>query len=138
MESDSDSNLALDNKEDYIDFDEEKILDFYSLDTLSPTEWNQDITDDKDEILGLLNNFNISDNYEISEKSNTTDVQVQASILEEYDPLGIKKPTYTNRIERKKSLAHNNKNTNNQELNISKKEFNPVAFFKRSSSRNII
>jgi len=62
-----------------------------SLDTLTPTEWNQDNIDDKDEILGLLNNFNISENME---KTNTEEVQPQSINLEDFDPLGIKKLTY--------------------------------------------
>jgi len=127
MESDSETNLALDNNENITVFDEEKILDFYCLDTLTPTEWNQDNIDDKDEILGLLNNFNISEN---SEKTNTEEVQPQSINLEDFDPLGIKKLTYANRYERKKSLAQINHNMANQEINISKKEFNPVAFLK--------
>jgi len=127
MESDSESNLALDNNENITIFDEEKILDFYCLDTLTPTEWNQDNIDDKDEILGLLNNFNISENME---KTNTEEVQPQSINLEDFDPLGIKKLTYGNRYERKKSLAQINHNMANQELNISKKEFNPIAFLK--------
>jgi hypothetical protein len=99
-----------------------------SLDTLTPTEWNQDNIDDKDEILGLLNNFNISENME---KTNTEEVQPQSINLEDFDPLGIKKLTYgSNRYERKKSLAQINHNMANQELNISKKEFNPIAFLK--------
>ncbi|KAL6590997.1 exocyst complex component Sec5-domain-containing protein, partial [Neocallimastix sp. 'constans'] len=113
MESDSESNLALDNNENITIFDE---------------EWNQDNIDDKDEILGLLNNFNISENME---KTNTEEVQPQSINLEDFDPLGIKKLTYgSNRYERKKSLAQINHNMANQELNISKKEFNPIAFLK--------
>jgi len=130
MESDSESNLVIDNKEDITNFDEEKILDFYGLDTLTPTEWTQYNTDDKDELSDIFNHFNIGENYGISEKLNSEEIQLQPQsvALEEFDPLGIKKPAYTNRSERKKTLIHFSQNMIPVELNISRKEFNPIKF----------
>jgi len=131
MDSDSETSLEIDDKEFFTDFDEEKLLDFYGLETLTPTEWNQD-NGDKNELYLFSNNFNVGESYGLSDKTNSEEVQVQAQItaIEEYDPLGIKKPTYTNRHELKKTLDIINQNLAIPALNISKKEFNPLLFLK--------
>jgi len=126
MESDSESNLALDNKEVFTDFNEETILDFYGLDTLSPSEWY----DEDSEVSILLNKFNINASYNFSGDSSSEDVQqTQVAMGDDIDPLGIKESIYSNKNQRKKTLAHI-QSINQQELSISRKEFNPISFLK--------
>ncbi|ORX85395.1 hypothetical protein BCR32DRAFT_265669 [Anaeromyces robustus] len=125
MESDSESNLALDNKETFTDFNEETILYFYGLDSLAPTEW----IDAESEVSILLNNFNAFGS-ESTEDSSTTDVQNQIVIRDDADPLGIKESILQNKSQKRKTLAHANQNMIQPELSISKKEFDPVIFLK--------
>ncbi|ORX54717.1 hypothetical protein BCR36DRAFT_321972 [Piromyces finnis] len=129
MESDSESNYELDNKEIYTDFNEETILDFYSLDSLSPSEWY----DEDSEVSILLNKFDINSSFNLSGSCNSSseDIQqTQVAIGDDADPLGIKDSVLNNRIQRKKTLAHINQTINQQGLNISRKEFDPILFLK--------
>jgi len=125
MESESESNLALDNKEIFTDCSEETILDFYGLETLQPSEW----FDEESEVSILLNKFNTG--YSLNNDSNSDDAQqTQVIIRDDVDPLGIKDSILTNRNQRKKTLSHINPSLIQQEISISRKEFNPISFLK--------
>jgi len=123
MESDSESNLDLDNKETFTDFNEETILYFYGLDSLAPSEW----IDAESEVSILLNDFNVSSSNEPTESS---DIQNQVVIKDDADPLGIKDSILHNKSQKRKTIAHANQNMIQQELSISRKEFDPVIFLK--------